>query len=242
MSRSRGWILGKTIIARVNDRAPAGKGPILGLSRGTAMLLGLDGSGSTPVRVRKVNPTEQEKAALRAGQKGGDRLDTPAPLLVALRKKMGMAPVAVAAAPRAPLARPGTTRPVPARVAAPRAGQVGPALRPGADYNTPAPQIASSASQGSTDDPFIIEDGSSRSGRTVAMAQPQMGGGRYFVQVAAFSAQDRAVALARNMGGQIERAGGVYRVKMGPFDNEGSARSALGQAAAKGYRDARITR
>jgi rare lipoprotein A len=242
---------GKTIVARVNDRAPTGKGPILGLSRGTAMLLGLDGSGNAPVRVRKVNPTEQEKAALRSGLKGGDRLDTPAPLLVALRKKMGIsAPVAVAAAPRAPVTKPVAAAPdaraasMPAR---PRPGQVGPTGRPGADYSNPprtvsAPRQDPTQSTPPADDPFIVEDGTGRPARAVAAAQPSMGTGRYFVQVAAFSAQTRAVSLARNVGGQVERAGSVYRVKMGPYGDEGSARAALGQAAAKGYRDARITR
>jgi rare lipoprotein A len=235
---------GKTIIARVNDRAQPGRGASVSLSRGAAQLLNMDGANQVPVRIRKVNPTEQEKAALRAGQKGGERLDTPAPLLVALRKKLGMAPVAVAVAPR-PTARPVAVRPAPVampRTPQPQSGRVGPAGRAGADYGSFPQGTDAPGAESSQGDPFIIEDGSSRPARAASAIAAQAASGRYYVQLAAFSVQARAASLARDVGGQIERSGSVYRVKMGPYGDEGSARAALGQAAAKGYRDARITR
>jgi rare lipoprotein A len=86
---------GKTILVRVNDRGPFAKGRLIDLSQGAAQKLGMAQAGSAPVRVRRVNPSDQEKSALREGRSAGDRLDTPEQLLVALRKKIGAGPMQV---------------------------------------------------------------------------------------------------------------------------------------------------
>jgi hypothetical protein len=47
--------------------------------------------------------------------------------------------------------------------------------------------------------------------------------------------------MARQAGAMVVRAGNVFRVRKGPYADDASARVALGQVAAKGYRGARIT-
>ena len=64
--------------------------------------------------------------------------------------------------------------------------------------------------------------------------------GDYRVQVAAFSSKDRAKALARRLDGHAKESGGIWRVRLGPFDTFDSARRARDAAARRGYGDATI--
>lgn len=64
--------------------------------------------------------------------------------------------------------------------------------------------------------------------------------GDYHVQVAAFSTEARAKALARRLGGRVEGASGVWRVRLGPFADAATARRARDGAARQGYGDAAI--
>lgn len=60
---------GKRIIVRVNDRGPfSGSERIVDLSRGAAEALGVRAQGVVPVRVRVVEPSEQDKERLRKGK------------------------------------------------------------------------------------------------------------------------------------------------------------------------------
>ncbi len=59
---------GRTILVRINDRGPFHSNRIIDLSLGAARLLGLSGGGARPVRVRRVDPSEDDKLALRRGQ------------------------------------------------------------------------------------------------------------------------------------------------------------------------------
>ena len=77
---------GKTILARVERRGPMTASRLVGLSQGAARELGV-GEGA-PVRMRRVNAPEYERAKLRAGQPAGNRLDTPDTLLAVLRKQL----------------------------------------------------------------------------------------------------------------------------------------------------------
>lgn len=63
---------------------------------------------------------------------------------------------------------------------------------------------------------------------------------RYTVQVAAFSTEARARALAKPLGGSVQPTGGVYRVRLGPFADAAAAARARDGAAKRGYGDARI--
>ena len=71
------------------------------------------------------------------------------------------------------------------------------------------------------------------------------GAGPVFVQVAAVSDRGRAYWLAgylETIGKVVveNAVGGLYRVRLGPFDNRDDAASVLAQVQAAGYQDARI--
>ena len=70
------------------------------------------------------------------------------------------------------------------------------------------------------------------------VAAPTRGG--FVVQVATLSSAARAAALARELGGRVAAAGGLYRVQLGPFPDTASAARARDGVARRGYRDARI--
>ena len=60
---------GRRIIVRVNDRGPFVSGRrVIDLSRGAAEQLGMRVQGHAPVRVRRVEPSERDRARLRAGK------------------------------------------------------------------------------------------------------------------------------------------------------------------------------
>ncbi len=66
--------------------------------------------------------------------------------------------------------------------------------------------------------------------------------GGLFIQVAAVSSRARAEEIAELVGGRIEPAGSLWRVRMGPYKAEADATSALAQVRSYGYQDARLVR
>jgi rare lipoprotein A len=199
---------GKTIVALVSGHGTGGG--VVGLSPGAARLLGVEG-GSAAVRVRGVTPTPQDQVALRGGHSAASRLDAPATLLTALRKRLpGGAP-----APARVVQRPQPTRPTAqpgASYAPPRdpAPLPEPARRPAPSYAPPraAPAPATSG---------------------------------WYVQVAALSSLERAQALAASLGGgRVVSNGGIHRVQIGPYGNATTAAQARDDAARRGYGGARI--
>jgi rare lipoprotein A len=75
---------------------------LVSLSAAAAAQLGA-GEGA-PVRVRRVNPPEAERAELRAGRVAPDRMETPKSLVQVLRRKLPAAgAVSLAAAQRKPV-------------------------------------------------------------------------------------------------------------------------------------------
>ncbi|MCW1428465.1 SPOR domain-containing protein [Novosphingobium sp. JCM 18896] len=231
---------GKTILVRAERRGPMND-RLIELSPGAAAQLGLAGSARPAVRVRRVNPPEQERAMLRSGGRAPERMETPKGLLDALNRKLAagtglLSPKPVtpaAAAPRpsasptpAPTASP-TTRPAPKPAATPKPSPAPkPAATPAAPP-TPAPTPAPAASAPAAPRPIASAPAAS---------------GSLVVQVAALSARDRAAALANKLGGSVSPAGRFFRVRMGPFTTRGQAEAALAKAKAAGYSDARIQR
>lgn len=67
---------GRTILLRINDRGPFHPGRIIDLSRGAAESLGILRDGQARVRVRRVDPPESDRAALRAGRSAAPRRAT----------------------------------------------------------------------------------------------------------------------------------------------------------------------
>lgn len=76
---------GRTILVRINDRGPFAGDRIIDLSVGAARQLGIVEQGVSPVRVRRVQPVDGDRARLRAGQPAQPRLQTSPQLLAALR-------------------------------------------------------------------------------------------------------------------------------------------------------------
>jgi rare lipoprotein A len=187
---------GRTILVQINDRGPRQTNLLIDLSQGAARTLGI--TGREAVRIRAVNASPSDLAALRAGEPGAPRLDTPPSLLAGLRQRLTGTANSIAEPPMTQL------RPPLVRV-------------------QPRPQLARTPA-----------------GRAAPPAAPAAGG--FYVQVAAFSSQPRAVALARSLGGQTMPAGPLWRVRMGPYSSKNQASQARDAAAARGYGDARVVR
>lgn len=77
---------GRTIVVRIERRGPMDGHQLITLS--PAALEQLAASAATPVRVRRVNPPEEQRALLRAGQPAAPRMDTPMSLVEILKRKL----------------------------------------------------------------------------------------------------------------------------------------------------------
>ncbi len=232
---------GKTIIARVNDRGPMLKDRVAALSPAAAQLLGIEGSAA--VRVRRLNPPMVEKIALRSGRPAADRLDTPPALLSALKRRLmesGIPKpkdvVMTAPSPRAP--NPLEAKPQVAKVPTSKPAKKAIPPRAGAIFDPARPAPSSPAESGER---FVVEGGRADPAKTAKPIQAPVTGD-YFVQIAAFGDQSRANALAKRMNAQMQSAGSIHRVRVGPFKNDADARAALSDLKRKGYPDARISR
>jgi len=83
---------GRTILVRINDRGPFANDRLIDLSEGAARQLGILGQAYAGVRVRRVNPPEQERAVLRQAMTAAERIETPESLLKILREKLAKLP------------------------------------------------------------------------------------------------------------------------------------------------------
>jgi rare lipoprotein A len=205
---------GRTILVRINDRGPLANDRLIDLSPGAARQLGIDGQAATGVRVRRVNPPEQERAVLRQGLNAAERIETPGPLLKVLRDKLAKLP------------RPaGATRQ--------------------ADKGVSAPVSYRNETVSEADGRFIREAGGTRAAVNAPSTKPALrNDGNWVVQVAAFSSQASADALAKKIGGNVARSGSsnMFRVQLGPFSNNAEGQRGLTEARRLGYSDARLTR
>ncbi len=227
---------GRTILVRVNDRGPFANDRLIDLSQGAARQLGILEQGVAGVRVRKVNPPEQERAVLRAGSQASERIETPESLLRVLRDKLAKMPKPQSMAqgsrnaPVATLPRtlPKTTRPVsraPTAPSPPETTSDGRFIREGAD-RAPAARVPVA-----------------RAPVGPPRAEPtQASSGSYIVQVAAFGTRTRADALARKLGARVvgSNDGKLFRVQYGPYANEADAQRGLATAKQRGYPQARL--
>lgn len=244
---------GRTILVRVERRGPMVNDRLIELSPGAAMQLGLTGDTKTPVRVRRVNPPEPERAALRSGQSAPLRMDTPKSLVAVLLRKLDgpttttptppalpttpSAQVAAAARPSPSASPAAAAKPsVPTVVAKPAAPSKPPRPAPVATpmpaASAPAQAVAPTAPKPAPKPrpvvPSAAPAGSSR--------------GALVVQVAAFASRQNADRAAASLGGSIEPAGRFFRVRLGRFATQAEAAAALAKARAAGYSDARIQR
>lgn len=77
---------GRTILLRLEQRGPMESNHLVALSPAAMEQLGA--SQDTPVRVRRVNPPEAQRAMLRGDQAAPLRMDTPMPLVTVLRRRL----------------------------------------------------------------------------------------------------------------------------------------------------------
>lgn len=253
---------GKTILVRLNDRGPASPDRLIDLSQGAARQLGVLDKGSVPVRVRRVNPPEAERAMLRTGQPVAMRMDTPEALLVPLRRRLdGKARPATPAAAPSPTAAVATAAAKPTKTdkskpaspvaptaaATPKTAPVVPAPRaPGNDRFIVEGQ---GLGQGQGQRPSIAENSTGDNRATLEprptappVAAPSASSSPYFVQVAAFSSKARADELAKRIGANVQASsdGRVFRVRYGPYANAAAAQQGLTLAKRNGYQGVRI--
>lgn len=215
---------GKTILARVERRGPMAGSALAELSPGAAAQFG-EAADRLPVRVRRVNPPEVERALLRSGQAAPARMDTPMSLVAVLSRKLDPALAPASATP--PPAAAVVSGPAPATPAKPQP--------------QPAKQVAVTVpSKGATK----ASDKAPDKPRAKAAARPAAADGRgaYVVQVGAFASADGAARAARQVGGASSPAGKFHRVRITGFASAADARAALAKAKGAGYSDARIQR
>ena len=211
---------GKTILVRVERRGPMSGKALLELSPGAAAQLGVVGIPRAAIRVRRVNPVEQDRALLRMGQPAPARMDTPKSLLTVLGRKLDQQEGIVRPVPTATSMPEPTPPPAPTPVKGKPVKLVKPLPKPvAAPLPKPAPAPAPTPAP------------------TAAATH-----GRYAVQVGAFSNRTNAQAAASKIGGSVSPAGKFWRVRMGPFASEAESKAALAKAKAAGYSDARIQR
>ena len=251
---------GRTILARVERRGPMTNDRLVALSPAAQAQLG--SRDGTPVRVRRVNPPEAERAELRADRAVEPRMDTPKTLLSVLVRKL---PGQGDTSPRSADAAPQPNSEAAPVTPAPRNEQ--PVRMAEAETGPPStPETFEQAFGG--DEPRTVTSYPLRplSNVPIAVAQPgpkpleqvaattrpqpapapaaspeaSPEAGDFVIQAAAFSSKANADRAAGTLGGFVTRSGRFYRVRTGPYATRGQAEAALAKVRAAGYSDARV--
>ena len=226
---------GKTALVRVERRGPMVNDRLVEMSPGAAAQLGLTGASKAPIRIRRVNPPEMERAMLRGGHQATSRMDTPPSLLTVLKRKLDPAlvtppapvPDATPSASLSPAPSP-TAGPKPRPTPKPR---VVPAPRP-----TPTASPSPRATPRPAPSPAATPAPSPSPSASPAPAATSS----FVVQVGSFANAANANAASSKVGGSLRRSGRISRVVMGPFATRAEAQAALARARAAGYKDAQI--
>ena len=193
---------GRTALVRLERRGPMTGDGLVALSDMARSLIGIAPGASVAVRVRRVNPPEQERAQLRMGQPAPLRMDTPPGLLTALRRKLGVtSPSEPAPAPPAKItaSKPPTRKPA---IMVPVVQAKPPIVR---ELAAPVKPAASAAKAGG----FYVQVGA-YSNRASALAVAKRAGGNavqagrvWRVRIGAHAGRkeaDAALAKARRAG------------------------------------------
>jgi rare lipoprotein A len=249
---------GRTILVRINDRGPFVNDRLIDLSSAAAAQLGITSSGVAAVRVRKVNPPEQERAVLRNGQKAAERIETPDSLLRVLRAKLDKIPrpsgrpVTVAKAPVVtnPRPMPPRSEATPQENSSSMEEQDGRFIREGRNVgqvSEPGRRPAATPVRPQTPSPAAQKDGRfvrEGTGSSTPAQGATRTSGIYTVQVASFNSRARADQYASKIGASVVASdnGNVFRVRFGPYGNEADAQRGLATARQRGYPEAKIFR
>ncbi len=201
---------GRTVLVRVNDRGPFANDRLIDLSEGAAQQLGMTAQGVSGVRVRRVNPPEQERAVLRAGLRASERIETPESLLRILRDKLGKQtrPLAV---PDKPVPAPQAAKPV---VAPPSSGAKEAANKPA---RAAAPAPSATPVKTTVAGNYVVQ--------VAAFASRA-------------SADQLAKKLAAKV--LPTANGKLFRVRLGPYASEKDAQRGLDDVRKQGYPQARV--
>ncbi len=233
---------GKTILVRINDRGPFANDRLIDLSEAAARELGFTQQGVSGVRVRKVNPPEQERAMLRSGQLAPSRLDTPESLLRILREKIAKLPKPdglsrlaannVPTTPASPSAAPPATNSANGRFIR---EQVAGAPRTVAPQRDAQQEAAAPVASNRTGGRFVREQAAGRPApqydpapQNNAPAAPQSRDGRFV----------REQAGKQNSAQQSAGSGILYSVQLGSFGNRASADALARQSGARTFASA----
>lgn len=235
---------GRTILVRLTQRGPMTGGDVISLSPGAWTQLGAPAGKRLPVRVRRVNPPEAERALLRSGANAPARMDTPPGLLAALNRKLGtVAPVA-AHMPEsaAPALSQKTSETPPHGRELPRT--IGKAAEKSASKPAPAAKVmpGSAPAKAPPPTPATAEATAPAKPSVKAPASAAAKGESkvFHVQVGAYSTRARAETVAKAAGGSVAASGKLWRVRTGPHKDRGQADAALAKVRAAGYADARV--
>lgn len=155
---------GRTILVRLERRGPMNAGLVTELSPGAAAMLGIAPGDRVAVRIRRVNPPEPERAALRSGRSAPARMDTPAPLRAVLLRRLDERGVGTQ------ISRPG---PMPMPAALPRSADSTPRPVQPTPATSPEPQPPERPSAGASKGGWIVQVGAySSPARAAAVARP----------------------------------------------------------------------
>lgn len=217
---------GRTILVRIERRGPMSGNGLVGLSSGA--LNQLAATSGTPVRVRRVNPPEAERALLRRGEPAPARMATPMALVEVLRRKLpGASPNDLA--PPVQDNAPGTALPTPAPI------ESTPPRKPA------SPPVQAPSAKPAVSEPVIqpLRALAPKISRNVPAVMPR---GSFAVQAGAFAVETNATAVAHAINGSINRQGNLFVVRTGPFVTQNDASASLAKVKAAGYSSARIYR
>ncbi len=210
---------GKQVVVRVNDRGPFVGTRVIDLSKKTAEVLDFKNKGKAPVRVQYIGPAPindkgaKHLVAMNLENKRGTSLGRM--IAAADRRQGGVSDSDVMVAEAKPAKKAKPPQPKFETVA----------------YETPAPEPVVAAETAEQPDASGVET-------------------NFFIQLGSFTDPENA-ARARDTFASVwpvqfiellGAAGPVYRVRLGPIASEADAQTALENAYAAGYGDARLVR
>jgi len=254
---------GRTILVRLERRGPMESTHLVALAPAAMEQLGA--MPGTPVRVRRTNPPEVQRAQLRAGGPAPLRMDTPSALVKVLRRKLPVAPVESAheeaelaveeafqdlalGTESVPQATELDPVEAPEMIAAAQTAALPPLAPVEEPQSLPLEEVfdeafAQAASEPVTTEPAVEVAEQAQPAPQVAHVETpdtEPADAGFVVQAAAFSTVDRAERVANSLGGAVSQSGQYFRVRTGPFLTRSQAEASLANVKAAGYEDARI--
>lgn len=223
---------GRTILVRLERRGPMTGDGLIALSASALTQLGV--AAGAPVRMRRVNPPEDHRADLRAGNEAPLRMDTPGGLLEVLRRRLPEQGTASLGDPRQ--AAVSGKEPTDSIVTAidPASEAVMTSKQTGlGDVKSVAVATSMTPSTEPVEEVEPAPETSHPAPR--ATSAPS-----YVVQLGAFAVRANAERLAREVDGTIATSGRFALVRIGPFTSRGQAEQALAKLRKRGYSDAQI--